>query len=214
VTTDASALSAEPSRRLRRKANTRRRLLDAARTLFVERGYDATRPQDISRSADLAAGTFYVHFAGKRDVFLAFTEQVTEELLARTRLRVAGARSFQQLLRGALEALFEYSAAHPGVLWAASADAAVSAAGVPTGASLRDRLAEVLAHSMAEGMARGEVPDDYDPLLVAHGVVGFLHQALLHAARAGLDREAVLANVKEFCDRALVKRAEPEEITP
>ncbi len=61
-------------RRARRKAETRRRLLSAARELFASGGYDATRPQDIARAADLATGTFYVHFAVKMEDFLAFSE--------------------------------------------------------------------------------------------------------------------------------------------
>ena len=190
-------------RRERRKAETRRRILDAARTMFVERGYDATRPQDIARAADVGAGTFYVHFADKRDVFLAFSERVTSELLAAMGEHAARARSFQDGLYESLEALFEYSEAHPGVLHAVSADAAVGAADLPPGASLRDRLAQALAETMVEAMKEGELPSDYDPLLVAHGVVGFIHNVLVHAAGRGYQREHVVTSLKRFLGRAL-----------
>jgi AcrR family transcriptional regulator len=202
---DALAEPAARGRRERRKADTRRRLLAAARALFVERGYDATRPQDIARAADVAAGTFYVHFADKRDVFLAFSDAVTNDLLAGIRERAAAAGGFEELLHGALEGLFEYSAANPGVLFAVSADAAVGAADLPSGTSLRERLAQLLARSLRRGMLRGEVPRDLDPVLVAHGIVGFVHHALVHAAREGLDRDEVLATLKRFCGRALVQ---------
>jgi AcrR family transcriptional regulator len=82
--TDIHVMPAEataPSRRERRKAETRRRLLDAARELFVERGFDATRPQDVARLADVGSGTFYVHFADKREAFCAVTEQAADELM-------------------------------------------------------------------------------------------------------------------------------------
>ena len=69
-----------PDRRARRKAETRDRLLSSARKLFVELGYHATRPQDIAREADVAAGTFYTHFADKREAFLAFVAQAGKEL--------------------------------------------------------------------------------------------------------------------------------------
>ncbi len=82
-------------RRARRKAETRQRLLAAARQLFVTRGYDATRPQDVARAADLATGTFYLHFADKRDAFVAFTEQAGEELMALMSERMVGARGFE-----------------------------------------------------------------------------------------------------------------------
>ena len=198
-------------RRQRQKAHTRRRLLDAARELFVADGYDATRPQDIARRADVAAGTFYAHFDDKRDVFLAFTAEVTEELLERVRARAAGARRFDEALQRSLEALFAYADANPGVLRAVSADAAVGAANLPPGASLRERLAERLAAQIREARVRGEVPADYDPLVVAHGVVGFVHHALVYGASAGRDAALLLANLKSFCQRALLAPARPEE---
>jgi len=197
-------------RRERRKARTRGRLLSAARTLFVERGYHLTRPQDIARVADVAAGTFYVYFADKREAFLAFTEQVTDELLVCTRERVADAENFEELLQRALEALFEYSAANPGVLHAVSGDAAVGAAELPPGAGLRDRLAEVLARSIEQGMSRGEVPDDYDAELIAHGVTGFIQNALVHAAVRGREGAEVLTHLQRFLTRALARH--PKEM--
>ena len=43
-----------------RRDSTRERLLAAARTLFVSRGYHLTRPQDVSRLAGVGYGTFYL----------------------------------------------------------------------------------------------------------------------------------------------------------
>jgi len=79
----------EPTRRERRKAETRRRLLDAARELFAERGFEATRPQDIARAADVAAGTFYTHFDDRRDVFRAVTAETAAELMCGNRYVIA-----------------------------------------------------------------------------------------------------------------------------
>jgi hypothetical protein len=39
-------------------------------------------------------------------------------------------------------------------------------------------------------MARGELRDDYDPLLTAYGIVGFVQQSLSHAAGKGADARA------------------------
>ncbi len=65
----------------RRRQESNRKLLDAARRLFVDNGYDATRPQDIARAAGVANGTFYLHFQDKEAVFLAFAEQAQDELV-------------------------------------------------------------------------------------------------------------------------------------
>lgn len=48
----------------------RQQLLDAARTLFAERGYHETTVDDITRAADVAKGTFYLYFSEKREVYV------------------------------------------------------------------------------------------------------------------------------------------------
>jgi AcrR family transcriptional regulator len=194
-------------RRARRKAETRRRLLAAARRLFAERGYDATRPQDIARAADLAIGTFYVHFADKREAFVTFTEQAAEELMGLIRARARGASGFEQRLQRSLEALFDYAEENPGVLSAAFADAAVISAGLPTGASLRDRLARSLAESLRRGVAGAELSGDYDALVIAHGIVGMIQAACVHGARRDTGRRELVDNLTRFCARALLPRA-------
>ncbi|WP_454734603.1 TetR/AcrR family transcriptional regulator [Cupriavidus necator] len=48
---------------------TRQALLDAARALFVERGYGETSTPDVCAAAGITRGALYHHFADKRDLF-------------------------------------------------------------------------------------------------------------------------------------------------
>jgi len=48
----------------------RQQLLEAARTLFAEKGYHETTVDDITRAADVAKGTFYLYFSEKREIYL------------------------------------------------------------------------------------------------------------------------------------------------
>lgn len=205
--TDLSALESPtgrlPDRRERRKAETRRRLIAAARRLFVEHGYDATRPQDIARAADVAAGTFYLHFDDKRAAFQAFTEQAAAELERAVGERATRLRGLGPRLRVSIEVLCEYSEANPGVLRAAFVDEGGIAAGESPGRCLRERLAERLGLELRRGVLRGELRDDYDVPLVASAVVGLIQHALTHGAHDGIDREGVIENVTRFCTRAL-----------
>jgi len=50
--------------------DTRKRLLEAAGKLFNSVGYFGTDSNRIARAAGYAPGTFYVHFADKREIFL------------------------------------------------------------------------------------------------------------------------------------------------
>lgn len=56
-------------RRAARVAQTELRILDAARDLFLERGYLATTLADVAERAEVAARTVYVRFGTKAAVF-------------------------------------------------------------------------------------------------------------------------------------------------
>ena len=202
-------------RRQRRKAETRQRLLEAATRLFAKQGFEATRPQDIAREADVAVGTFYLHFADRRDAFRAFTERAAEELMDHARQRAVGEGTFEERLRGYLAAILDYMDQNPGVVAAAFANEAVVGLQDDDGrGSLRDRLAESLAGGLRQGMQRGDFHDDYDPGLVSYAMVGLIQHALSHGPPLGVARDAVLDQITRFCARALVPRTSPERNTP
>src|SRR5437773_7381705 len=104
------------SRAVRRKPESLAKIKKAARKLFVERGYDATRPQDIARAAGLGHGTFYLHYPDKRACFLGFVEDARQELDAYVRERVEKNASLESLIATTLNAIYDYAQSHPGVL--------------------------------------------------------------------------------------------------
>jgi len=61
------------------KQITRRRICDAARSCFVERGFDGASVEDISARAGVSRATFYVHYANKDEVLLEFIKEVERE---------------------------------------------------------------------------------------------------------------------------------------
>ena len=58
-------------------AKTRTRLLDAARKAFAERGYPATRVDDITQRAGTSHGAFYLYFANKQDIMEALADETS-----------------------------------------------------------------------------------------------------------------------------------------
>ncbi len=71
---DGSAPSPAPRHRRRKEARPGE-LLDAALTLFAERGYSATRIDDIAARAGVSKGTLYLYFPSKQDVFKALVRE-------------------------------------------------------------------------------------------------------------------------------------------
>lgn len=63
------------------EANSRGRLQEAALTLFAERGFDQTTAAQIAAVAGLTERTFFRHFADKREVLFAGSEQLTEQVV-------------------------------------------------------------------------------------------------------------------------------------
>src|SRR5476649_1862954 len=118
----SQAISIETARSGRRKSESLARLKLAARKLFVERGYDATRPQDIAREAGLGHGTFYLHYPDKRACFFSFVADARQELDDHVYARYVPGADLEQLIATSLTAIYEYADSHPGVLRAAMTD--------------------------------------------------------------------------------------------
>jgi AcrR family transcriptional regulator len=66
-----------------RSEATRDALIEAARTLFAERGYAAVGTEEIVRAAGVTRGALYHHFDGKRDLFEVVYERIEVELAQR-----------------------------------------------------------------------------------------------------------------------------------
>lgn len=63
-----------------RSQATRREILEAARKLFAEQGYQATSLAQITEQAGVTTGAVYHHWANKRELFAATVEQVHADL--------------------------------------------------------------------------------------------------------------------------------------
>lgn len=74
------------SRTVLDKETRRQQLLDAAITVFARKGYLETSVDDIIHEADVARGTFYLYFPGKKEIFLAVIDHyfdLTSDLVNR-----------------------------------------------------------------------------------------------------------------------------------
>jgi AcrR family transcriptional regulator len=189
-----------------RRDATRERLLAAARTLFVSRGYHLTRPQDIARLAGVGYGTFYLYFEDKQACFLAFVDAARRDLEQYLQLRVQGADRFATYLTALIGGSLDYAAENPGVLRAATTDTSTIAA--QDAADLPRHWASGWARGLRDAMRRGAVASDYDPEIVGAMVVGAIGGATAAAAR-GAARDAVIANAVRFLLRAL-QASEPD----
>lgn len=97
-------------KRERTKVANREAILAAARRVFAQMGYDAASVRDIIRGTDLASGTFYNYFRSKEEVFEALADDSAGRFKPLLREARERAGTFEEYLRGAFEAYFQFIA--------------------------------------------------------------------------------------------------------
>jgi AcrR family transcriptional regulator len=70
------------SRHERRSAETKKRILQAARAVFAKRGYGQASTREIAEAADVAEAGIFYHFGNKRGLLLALTDSLVDEMLS------------------------------------------------------------------------------------------------------------------------------------
>ncbi len=72
---------APPARRRLKPEARREGLLEAAASVFAERGYEAARIEQIAEAAGVSPGLLYRHFAGKKELYAELVRRADRELL-------------------------------------------------------------------------------------------------------------------------------------
>lgn len=88
-------------RRQREKGRRRRQIVDAARTLFRDQGYEGTTMPAIAAAAELATGTLYLYFPSKQALYA----ELLHEGYARLERRLREAVAREEVPRAQAEAL-------------------------------------------------------------------------------------------------------------
>jgi AcrR family transcriptional regulator len=79
----------KPRPRTKPPQQRREELMHAARRLFLKQGIGSTTIDQITSGADVAKGTFYLHFSSKEDLLAALGEQFAEQHLIRLQTALA-----------------------------------------------------------------------------------------------------------------------------
>ena len=91
------------------KVQNRQAILDAAREVFGELGYEAATVRDIIRRTGLAAGTFYNYYRSKEEVFAALSDDGARRFVPILK-SLRGKGAFDTFVREAIVAYFEFMA--------------------------------------------------------------------------------------------------------
>ena len=173
-----------------RRARTRAQLLDAARSLYARHPIETVTIDDIVNEADVAKGTFYVHFANLDELRGVVADEIThqfDELLQPGRLA----------LENPIERIATGCAGFIGKALRNRSWGALVARGTASmpevGRAARDHLMQDLRQAAERGLLGEATPE-----LAYEFAIGIVLQAIRSAAEKRLrpaDRAAVVAAI-------------------
>jgi AcrR family transcriptional regulator len=96
-------MSAEPGLRERKKQQTRRAIAEAAKRLFLERGFEQVSVAEVARAADVSEQTVFNYFPTKEDLVFERMDTFEQALLTAVRERPEGETALRAFVRFILD---------------------------------------------------------------------------------------------------------------
>ncbi len=151
-----------PGKREQTKVQNRQAILDAAREVFGELGYETATVRDIIRRTGLAAGTFYNYYKSKDEVYVALSDEGARQFAPLLKAQRAQSADWEGFVRGAIEAYFLFLAdAHKS--WAARRPPGESTPHIhgetPEMAAVFNEVRAAIVDEIARGNAPAADPD-------------------------------------------------------
>lgn len=185
-TPDSDVETPRLNRRQAAKVRTRQKVLDAARTLFAERGYEPATIRDIAKGAGMSTGAVFANFQDKAELF----EAVLSEDLAKLAETLKAAAVAETSVRGRV--LAALTAGYHGSLEQLPLVQAVVARSwfQPVAAEMRTRasikpLVMVVSDALQAGVREGELRQDADVHLLSDMIYDAFLSNYRHAAYDG-----------------------------
>ncbi len=156
------------SLRAQSKLKTRRRVLDAARRLFMGRGYEAATIRDIASEAGLSTGAVFASFVDKTDLFNAVMAEDFQRLMEDLRKADAPDATVEDAVLTLFKAGYAFHFRQLPLLQAAVSLSWSHGLGGEFGDRMSYNLAmDILSTILTRGLERGELVPETDLRLTA-----------------------------------------------
>jgi AcrR family transcriptional regulator len=202
-------VSSEQGLRERKKQHTRELIVDTARRLFAERGFDHVTLAEIAQAADVSEGTLFNYFPRKEDLFYSRMEAFEQELLRTISERPPGETILDAFGRFVIDrqasGLLGADERHAQELLATATRIVIES---PTLLARENQIFERYTNVLAQLIATetGRAGDDAEPWVAANSLIG-VHRALLSYVRrqvlAGADHAQIRRKLRTQGKRAL-----------
>lgn len=156
------------NRRQAAKVRTRQKVLDAARQLFAERGYEPATIRDIAKGAGMSTGAVFANFQDKAELFEAVLSSDLARLAETMKAAAAAEGSVRPRIMAALQAGYHGSLEQLPLVQAVMARSWFQ----PVAAEMRTRAAitpilSIVTDALQAGVREGELRQDADVRLLS-----------------------------------------------
>jgi AcrR family transcriptional regulator len=202
---------AAEARDLNKRERTRAKLMDAAVRVFARSGYDAASVNEIAQEADVANGTFYLHFKDKDAIVTEVAIRIASDVTRRLDAAMADLDEAVERVAFATRQFIDLACSHREWGWAL----------VRAGASLpalRERTGVYVRADLTRGVKQGVFKIDVDDFVV-EVFVSMIITALSARldGRAGIDAGSQVAELQLRMlgvAPARARKAARRELTP
>lgn len=205
----ASVEAAQPrmNRRQAAKVRTRQKVLDAARGLFAERGYDPATIRDIAKGAGMSTGAVFANFQDKAELFEAVFAEEMEGLLADIRAGLSVEGGVRERLASGLTAGYHRSLEHLPLMQAMIARSWFQ----PEVSDQRSRafvkpLIDGVVEVLQGGIRDGELRQDLDILVLARMIWDIYISNFRYAAYDGWGIKELTPHIRKQIDLVLASQ--------
>ncbi len=186
------------------KTTRRMELLQAARQVLAEKGFEATTISEIVARAGVAQGTFYLYFPSKIAVVVALEEEVQEQIETAIRAAFASSSHVGELIEQSVSAVFRILGEQRDILHV-----------IHSGVSWREAPSErqrifapyyaLIAELIRHMQVRGEIDHALHPETTAVLIVGTVYYAAdeCYLYQSNLSPENYVQETVGFVCRAL-----------
>lgn len=99
-------------RKEREKEARRNAIVEAAKTVFFEKGFQGTTMDQIAEAAELSKGSLYIYFPGKEELYVTVLVEGLEILHQKFSKAVEGKKNWEQKLRDIGKAYYSFYQQH------------------------------------------------------------------------------------------------------
>lgn len=207
---DPAAEAPRLNRRQAAKVRTRQKVLDAARDLFSERGYDPATIRDIAKGAGMSTGAVFANFQDKAELFEAVLAEHMERLTEVVRAAAAEPGDVKARLLATLGAGYHHTLDQLPLMqaivarsWFQPQQAEQRARGFTKG------LLSVVGEVLRDGVRSGELKQDVDVRLIGEMIWDAYIVNYRGAAYDGWDSQALSQRLERQLDVILAGASAP-----